>query len=188
MNIPRTEADLLQLISDRVEESLFLDYKSGAALTKKQDLTKDITKDVSAFANSAGGIIIYGIAEGNNEEKWLPINLSPVNRQEVSKERLESIVNTIQPRIQGIEIIPIQLSSNDVVYVVVIPQSTTAHQCFDKKYYKRYNFESIPMDDHEVRDVMNRRSWPKIELEAVILFSAKYIKSSAPIMQCSAPG
>jgi hypothetical protein len=46
--------------------------------------------------------------------------------------------------------------SNEVVYVIEIPKSTTAHQNSDKKYYRRYNFQSIPMDDWEIKDIINR--------------------------------
>ena len=61
-NIPKTEADLLALISAGVEESAALDYKRADSLNKRDDKKKtEITKDVSSFANSAGGTIIYGI-------------------------------------------------------------------------------------------------------------------------------
>jgi len=30
------------------------------------------------------------------------------------------------------------------------------HQAYDHRYYKRYNFQSIPMEDYEVRDLMRR--------------------------------
>jgi hypothetical protein len=31
-----------------------------------------------------------------------------------------------------------------------------AHQARDYRYYKRHNFNALPMEDYEVRDVMNR--------------------------------
>ena len=182
---PRTEADLLQLIRDKVEESVVLDYKRGEALTKaKGDLTKEVTKDVSAFANSAGGVLIYGISEGSDATKHQPVALAPIDRNEFSKERLEHLINNIQPRIAGVEIVSVSLSSgaNDAAYVVSIPASTTAHQCTDKRYYRRFNFEAVAMEDYEVRDVMSRRTLPKIELVAEITFSLRKLVSSLPDM------
>ena len=164
MDIPRTEEALLQLLRDKAEKSVALDYKRSEALTKaKGDLTREVTKDVSAFANSAGGIRIYGIAEGSDATKHLPESLSPIDRTEFSKERLEHLINNIQPRIAGIEIVPVSLTSDPshVAYVVAIPASTTAHQCTDKRYYRRFNFEAVAMEDYEIRDVMNRRSQQK---------------------------
>jgi hypothetical protein len=47
---------------------------------------------------------------------------------------------------------------------VTIPKSTTAHQASDKKYYKRYNFESVAMVDYEIKDIINRQSNPILHL------------------------
>ena len=58
-----TEAELQRHISDGIEEHSGLDYKASGSLGKQNDKTTEITKDVSAFANSAGGTIIYGIKE-----------------------------------------------------------------------------------------------------------------------------
>jgi hypothetical protein len=62
---------------------------------------------------------------------------------------------------------PVDLTSapNHVAYVVEVPQSSGAHQALDKRYYKRYNFESVPMDHHEIVDVMNRSSKPDVDVE-----------------------
>ena len=162
---------MLQLITDKVEESLSLDYKRSEALTApKNDLTKEVTKDVSAFANSAGGLIIYGMAEGSDATKHLPVSVSPIDRTIFSKERLEHLINNIQPRIAGVEITPIPLSSGvtHVAYVVHVPASTTAHQCTDKRYYRRHNFEAVMMEDYEIRDVMNRNRFPALSIEVVL--------------------
>ncbi|MCX2681905.1 ATP-binding protein [Galbibacter sp. EGI 63066] len=160
---------LQQLIEDQIEESNSLDYKGAGALAKSDGKKKEISKDVSAFANSNGGMIIYGIREFDNPDKnHLPEKIDPVQRNQISKEWLEQVIATrIQPKIEGLEIIPVTIDeiANTVVYVVQIPKSTTAHQASDNKYYKRYNFQSEAMQDYEIRDVMNRMSYPKIELE-----------------------
>ena len=58
---PTTVAEIDKLISDQVQEDLHLDYKESGAIHKtKKD---DISKDVSAFANSDGGLLIYGVRE-----------------------------------------------------------------------------------------------------------------------------
>ncbi len=167
MIVPKTIQDLQRLIDDNVEESQQLEYKAAQAL---QNITvgKDIPKDVSAMANASGGVIIYGIKECNaKEKKHLPESITPIKRAEFSKERLEQLINSnISPKIQGITINPIALSESEVVYVVEIPQSHTAHQSTkDYLYYRRYNFEILPMQDYEIRDVMNRLKHPKVKLD-----------------------
>ena len=57
------EEDLLELVSTQTQESVTLDYKASEALGKSEGKKTEISKDVSALANSAGGVIIYGIAE-----------------------------------------------------------------------------------------------------------------------------
>jgi hypothetical protein len=157
---------LLSLIKNKVEEHLGLDYKAGDALDGTEKKKTEITKDVSAFANSAGGTIIYGIAEYEVDGMRLPSKIEPVNAAEFPKERLEQIVNTIRPKIEGVVITVVRVgdSANEVCYIVEIPQSTTAHQAKDHRYYKRRNFLSEPMEDYEIRDILMRQRHPQIEV------------------------
>ena len=164
------EARVQQYIDDGIEESLNLDYKAAGALEKTDRKRKEITKDVSAMANSDGGIIIYGVSEDDNN-RHLPGQIDPVDRSDFSKEWLDTVISNIRPNIEGLVIHPVSVSGkqSDAIYVVEIPQSQTAHQALDKKYYKRVGFKSRPMEDYELRDVMNRRQHPRIELTFRIL-------------------
>ena len=164
-------------IDDMIEESLTLDYKAANALSKSDMKKSEITKDISAMANSAGGIIIYGVKEYDEpNRRHLPQRIDPIAREDFSKEWIEQIINNIQPRIDGIVIYPVEVSGDDAVYVVEIPQSKTAHQARDFRYYKRFNFESVPMYDYEVRDVMNRAITPDVIVE----FSYKQTSRGEP--------
>jgi len=155
-------------ISDKIEENIHLDYKSAAALGTSEGKRKEIAKDISAFANSDGGIIIYGIREFQEEEKrHMPEKIDPVNRKEFTKEWLEQVISgNIAPKIQDLKITPVTIDDSDdkVVYVVEIKKGNTAHQSKDKRYYKRYNFESQMMDDWEIKDIINRVSKTQIEI------------------------
>ena len=158
-----TEADLQALVDGNVQEDLHLDYKRSAALAKAEPCRLELSKDVSAFANSDGGLIIYGIAEGKDNH---PMGIDEgVNAVELNREWLEqTIVSNIQPKIDRLAIYPIPLPSKDknrVAYVVSIPQATSRapHQARDKRYYKRYN--SVPMEDYEIRDIYRRAMTPE---------------------------
>lgn len=162
-----TRERLEMMIQQKIEESFQLDYKGALALGTSDKCKNDITKDVSAFANSAGGRIIYGINEFDKKDKeHLPEKLDPINARAFAREWLEQIIGQINPRIEDVRITPVRVGPQDwdTCYVVDIPKSETAHQARDLRYYRRYNFESVPMADHEIRDVMNRRRVPKLDL------------------------
>ena len=160
-----TENKILNFIGSEIEESLSLEYKSAEALGRSDYHKTEITKDVSAMANSAGGIIVYGIREHSDpERRHLPEKITPVNRTEFPREWIEQVINSIRPRIEGIVIHSVNLGSdeNEAVYVIEIPQSHTAHQANNHRYYKRFNFQSVPMEDYEIRDVLFREQIPDV--------------------------
>jgi len=157
------ETNLQEHVTNMVQECLNLDYKRSDSLVNNEHNKNEISKDVSAFANSDGGLIIYGIEERGH----LPIRVDDGVDPTGKREWLEQVINSkIHPRINGIIIKQIDLSShtNRAVFVVQIPVGTTAHQASDLKYYRRYNFQSVPMYDHEIRMVMNRLREPVLDL------------------------
>src|SRR5262245_21268271 len=100
------EADLVALIGGQVQESLTLDYTAGGALVNTDPKKDEVSKDVSAFANAAGGVVIYGMVE----EHRLPTHLDGVDPAVITREWLDQVIGSrIQPRIDGVRIMPIDL-------------------------------------------------------------------------------
>lgn len=171
------QADIESLINLEVEESIHLDFKASGSLQKSDGKKTEIGKDVSAFANSDGGVIVYGITEADHKAS----EMSFIDGDEFTKEWLEQIINSkIQRRVPNILIFPIRFE-NDIkrsVYVVKIPRSNLApHQNADKRFYKRYNFESVAMEEYEVRDASNRKQSTELEIDD-ILFQARSSSNS----------
>jgi hypothetical protein len=156
MQTPSTIQDIEALIRDRVQEHIHLDYKDSSAIG--DDRRHEISKDVSAFANSDGGVLIYGVEE--DQHSHLPIRIDGgIDDQRFSREWLEQIImSKVTPIIDGVRIIPISVGPGKSLYIVEVPKSHRApHQAADKKYYKRNNFVNQPMEDYEINDVRNRR-------------------------------
>jgi predicted HTH transcriptional regulator len=159
------EADLNELIESDVQESMHLDYKQSRALARKDECRSELSKDVAAFANSDGGRIIYGIIEKDQNPQAID---EGVNAREITREWLEQVIySNIQPKIDGLRIYSIPLPSKGadrVAFVIDIPQSKSRapHQSRDKRYYKRYNFQSVAMEDYEIRDISRRASTPDL--------------------------
>lgn len=172
----QTEKDIVALISNKIEESLTLEYKRCGSLSDTDKEKNQISKDVSAFANSVGGIIIYGMIESDGHvSSAIDDGFDP---KKVSKEWLESVIDSrISPKIEGLVITPIELAETRpgrCLYVIKVPQSIRApHQASDFRYYKRYNFKSMPMEDYEIKDIANRRATarPLIVVDTFIMHS-----------------
>ncbi len=86
------EDDILALISDDVQESLTLEYKRCASLDRRNPGRRiELSKDVSAFANSAGGVIVYGVVEDQHLPTAIDLGYDP---REITREWLEQIINS----------------------------------------------------------------------------------------------
>jgi hypothetical protein len=150
------EQDIQNLVDDQIEESAHLDYKREVDFSSSGK--KELAKDISAFANSGGGVILYGIEEKKNEH-GIPVPVSPIHGIEssIDRERIENVaLNSISPRVQ-MSIKRIELSSDPSrsVLILLIPASLQAPHMLtkggDNRYYKRFNFSSVPMEEQEVR-------------------------------------
>jgi len=160
-------AAIKRAIDDREQESLQLEFKSAGAIGKAPQLKKEISKDVSAFANAIGGTIVYGIAE-SSEGTGIAESIDTVDSREFPTEWLDQVINsTIQPKIPGIVIQTIKVDEQHaerVVHCITVPESTTVHQAVDRRYYKRTNGRTEPMEDYEVRLAMFRSVRPAYEV------------------------
>lgn len=161
------EEDIRQLISLKVEESIQLDFKQAESLGKNGKKKLEIAKDVSAFANSAGGYIVYGVKENNH----VADSLSFIDGNEITKEWIEQVIQTrIQRKIEALKITPVRFD-NDIeksIYVISIPESSLApHMTSDKRFYKRYNFESVQMEEYEIRNLYNRKDRTKLMINNI---------------------
>lgn len=141
------------LIDNEMKESLTLDYK------KELNKNNEIAKDISSFANTNGGKIIYGI----DEVDGLPNSINWIKSKNV-KEKIESIIlDNIQPEIRGYGIFEVKNPDNPIqaLFIVDIPESIDAPHMVNHRYYIRRNFESEPMEDFEVKNAIFRKGLRK---------------------------
>ena len=162
-------ADLQKLVDGGVEEGILLDYKASPALTRDSKPSDEMCKDVSAFSNSAGGQLIYGIEEAG--KKGIPTAVDDgITDPKITREWIIQILNSrVQPRMIGVTVERVPLSANGYGFIINVPQTNSGpHQAPDKKYYRRYELMSQPMDDYEIRDVMNRSTRPEPFVEIAL--------------------
>lgn len=151
------ENDIRSLINTNAEESVYLEFKSQGSLQITDSKKAEIAKDVSSFANSDGGLLIYGINEVGHKAD----SLSFVDGNQITKEWLEQVIQSkIARQIPGLRVHPIRFDGDlsRTVYVIQIPSSFDApHMTSEKKFYKRGNFQAVQMEEYEIRALYNRK-------------------------------
>jgi Putative DNA-binding domain len=173
---PTTLKEIQALIDNEIQESLHLDYKEARAVGKASKQKSDFAKDASAFANSDGGVLIYGIQEKGH----LPVAITGIDHSQFSREFIEQTIRTnISSPSPNFTVIQIPINKKESVYVVKVEKSFgTPHQRKeDKKFYRRYNFESVAMENYEIEDVRNRRQGisPLVNISTEIIESDVFL-------------
>lgn len=155
-----TTDDLEALVRDQVPEGRTLDYKRDLKLSTDDD-KRELARDVSSFANAAGGDLVWGIEETKDSEGR---NLGMAGRiigvqcpnADSTRQRLEQIVrDTIDPRIHGIEVRMIGAFAEGPVIVMRVPRSWNAPHMVQFRnqthFYSRNSTGKVPLDVREIR-------------------------------------
>ncbi len=160
------EDDVLNLIGQ--PESSRLEFKRSDLLSKpKDEVSQDLGKEISAFANSEGGTLVIGIKERKEGRTRLADELDGgIDPKATSPEWLQQLIEgSISPHLPGIRVRTIPRSGEfrgRVAYVVFVPKGSTAYQASKQKlYYSRSEYESLPMADHDIRLRMSRGRTPQ---------------------------
>jgi schlafen family protein len=147
-----TEADLIGLITAGVREGRSVDYKlampGGADSDKKEFLA-----DVSSFANTSGGDLVFGM----EEDAGVPVALKGVSLVDADAEvqRLDSIMRDgIEPRLtHHIKTVP--LANGSTALLIRIDRSWVGpHRVVFKgwdKFYARNSAGKYSLDVNELR-------------------------------------
>src|SRR3989338_7722642 len=158
------EKDLQDLINNKIEESTNLEYKSLESLNNNTE----VAKDISAMANSEGGIIIYGIAEDKN---GFP-EMIEWSSDKGLKDKIDQVLSSrINRKIENCRIKEVCSNEDNkkFVLVVTVPRSDLApHQSTNaevKKYYRRSNSRVREMEHGEIEDLFFKRKRPNLEIE-----------------------
>lgn len=146
-----TKEDIHDFIDSYTSENYLFDLKRKEGLSKSKK--GDICKDVSAFANTRGGIIIYGIGEDKENDT---IFLDAFHKSYFSIQSLEQIIiGGISKPILGVRYFAIEMEEGKFIYLVKIPESEDSpHMALkNKKYYIRYEETSQAIEEHLVRSL-----------------------------------
>lgn len=173
-----------------------IEFKGRKALditlseVKSDDVKNTLSKAISAFANSGGGLIVYGI---KNPQPGKPLMVDDggipifLKGRQTAKEWLEDIIPHLTDLpLSDFHVYPIeksevgsQFAEGHSVYIVEIPNSEQApHQANDNKYYIRAGGKSQPIGHQLVTDIMGRKHHPILNLEIYTQSNLGYIEET----------
>lgn len=166
------EAALTRWVGDRREEGVHLECKRSAPTDKPGMARADIeqmAKTAAAFANSEGGVLIFGV-DARNEggldciQQLVPIEgLAAFAR---SADRVKS--DLLAPAHPGVEVLAIPSARRaDSGYLAVrIDQSERRpHRSLkDQIYYRRSHDRTFPMEHSDLKDAMSRTAGAALEI------------------------
>lgn len=141
------------LLEAGVPEGKEVDYKQNLPANDNEG-KKEFLADVSSFANTTGGYLIFGI----REENLIPVEICglPNLNPDIDIQRLENMIRDgIDPRIQGVATRAVQMDGSKYVVLIHIPQSFLQPHVvrFQNhwRFYARNSAGKYPLDVDEVR-------------------------------------
>ncbi len=153
-------ADTLNALIGTRHEDKHIEYKQE--LPGKDDEQKaEFLKDVTAFANTEGGDIIYGMAAN----KAIASKLFPLDNKAIddAKNKLHQILdNGVTPRVPFVDMLAIEVEPGKSVLVVrtqashIGPHQVTAAQSY--KFYGRNTVGAYFIEVDELRDKILRQA------------------------------
>ncbi|MHA1938193.1 MAG: AlbA family DNA-binding domain-containing protein [Candidatus Thorarchaeota archaeon] len=154
-----TEEDLKALITDKVQEDRYIDYKEILPTNSHAD-RREFLSDVSSFANAAGGHLLYGIEEKEGvARKLCGLEIKNVDAEIL---RLENLMrDSIEPRLPGTTIRAIPVKESRQVIIIQVPKSWALPHMV--KYKRHWRFYS--------RNSAGKYSLDVSELRSLFLFS-----------------
>lgn len=153
-----TEAKLLEFLAHEIPEGTHLDYKISLSAKSEKESKREFLKDISGFANASGGHLVIGVKEPghgvNTEDRLVGIEEGPAHA--ASLERLAS--TSIEPRIPGLAIFPVQIENGKHCLIVHIPPSLGRPHMVShdghRSFYIRHTESIFPMSTHEIRQAV----------------------------------
>ena len=147
------EADIRMLIENQISERKNIEYKLTLP-ENKYDSKKEFLADVSSFANTMGGHLIYGI----KEENGIPIEVPGISNNDLDSEilRLENLLRDgIQPRVQEISMRTVSTESGRPVLIIRVQQSWSKPHVVNFqghwRFYARNSAGKYPLDVMELK-------------------------------------
>lgn len=165
-----TLADLDDFIDRRQEENLWLDFKipKSSALNSTDD-KRNLARALSGFANSSGGLIIWGVdARKNDDSVDCASKLRPIENIDRLLTRLNALTGDgVDPTVADVRHRKLETEDCKGYALTLIPESDTGphmSKLGEDRYYKRSGESFYKMEHYDIADMFGKRHKPKLKI------------------------
>ena len=170
------EEGIDRLVAERTKETVTLDFKeargASTGILANED-RRTFAKALSAFANSAGGLLVFGVEARKGDDN---VDCAQALKPIANIERFETEARTasgqlLQPRHEGIEVrsIPsVRLPGGGYLLVRVERSDRRPHRseaAGQKQYFKRAGDSSFEMEHYDIEDAFQRIAVPELVVD-----------------------
>jgi hypothetical protein len=161
--------EIRQLVADGREEDLHLDFKLVADPNLSRDDRRNFAKAVSGFANSDGGLIVWGVDCRKNPDAVDCASNAPgiENPSQFHSRLTEFTASAANPSVSGVEHRKLPDSSDGdhgfvVTYIPASDGGPHMAKLGEDRYYRRSGASFLKMEHFEIADMFGRRPHPKL--------------------------
>ncbi len=165
-----TVGDIAEFIRVGKEEHLQLDFKTinNPNFTARDD-RKNLAKCISGFANSAGGVVIWGVdARENAQGIDCAVATAEINQLRLFIARLNEFSGqSASPVVDGIRHKAIETAGDRGYAVTLVPESGSGPHMAklgEDRYYKRPGHQFYRMEHFDLEDMFGRRQRPDLSI------------------------
>jgi len=161
-------ADILAFVTERRREDLTLDFKLAPANFGNRDDRKTLAIAISGFANSIGGLIVWGIsAEKDDDGIDCAQRLMPLAEPVLFMSRLvEQAGGAASPPVEGVVHRLVEGAGGPFALTLVPESDRGPHMAKlgENRYYQRSGDQFRMMEHFQVADMFGRRRKPALTL------------------------
>lgn len=173
-----SEKDLQALLG--TTENFRMEFKGTLDLTTSSQRL-EAAKDISAFANSAGGRIFYGICEHKNDDGSRSADrIEPLTDLGLQTRLEDLVADTIHPRPHW-RARPVKVEGGFVLVAEVYSSlGRDLHMVSSDRFYKRGETRTVKMTEPEIRESYQRISISNLAMEQALSTKVKEQEALAP--------
>jgi len=164
------DLDMIQAwIGEQREETVHLDFKLVNDPSMNREDRKSLAKALSGFANSEGGIVVWGVNASRTRDDVVDCarEIRPIENLALFLSRLNEFTSEVSPSVDGVLHRSIPTGDNQGLAVTIVPESDSgphmAKATIDQ-YFKRTGDRFAKMEHFDIADMFGRRKRPKLSV------------------------